>query len=171
MINFFKNIIRFVLFLGVQVYVLNNVPPLHHFISPVIYYLFLLWLPFSTDKFWLLIIGFLLGLSFDYFLMTPGLHAAGCVLIMYLRPALINLFVQYEKNEFTYREPSAAAMGWAPFLTYVFILTIVYHGYISFLEWLQFGNFLDFLFKIISSSIISMLLVITLEVIFQENKS
>ena len=76
-----KNIARFAFFILVQVYVLNKIPHLHRFITPYIYYLFILWLPFSVSRQWLLVIGFLTGLSLDYFTMTPGLHAAACTLI------------------------------------------------------------------------------------------
>ncbi|TMI81554.1 MAG: rod shape-determining protein MreD, partial [Bacteroidetes bacterium] len=41
-----KNIFRFALFILVQWFVLFKVPPLHRFIVPYIYYLFILWLPF-----------------------------------------------------------------------------------------------------------------------------
>ena len=71
-----RNIIRFIFFILLQVYVLDNVPALHRFIIPSIYFLFILWLPFSISRFWLLLIGFLTGLSYDYFTVTPGLHAA-----------------------------------------------------------------------------------------------
>jgi hypothetical protein len=166
MSDLLKNIIRFVLFIGLQVFVLNNIPPLHRFIIPVIYYLFILWLPFSVSRFWLLVLGFITGLSIDYFTITPGLHAAACVLIAYARPFIVNLLIPKDSSEFNYREPSARAMGWAPFSVYVFILTFLHHGYLIFLEWLQFGTFLDFLIKVITTTGISMLLILTAEVLF-----
>ena len=161
-----KNIIRFILFLGVQVYILDNIPPLHRFVVPVIYYLFLLWLPFSVSRFWLLIIGFFTGLALDYFTVTPGLHASVCVLIAYLRPFLINLLIQKDSDEFNFSEPSSRSMGWAPYSLYAFILTLVHHGYLLFLEWLDAGNFLDFIIKVVSTTAISMLLIVTAEVLF-----
>jgi hypothetical protein len=161
-----KNILRFFVFIGLQVYVLDNIPPLHRFIVPVIYFLFILWLPFSVSRFWLLIIGFITGLSLDYFTMSPGLHAAACVLIAYIRPFLVNLLIPKDTSEFNYREPSARAMGWAPYSVYVFVLTLLYHSYLVFLEWLQFGNFLDFIIKVIASTGISMLLIFTAEILF-----
>jgi hypothetical protein len=161
-----KNILRFFVFIGLQVYVLDNIPPLHRFIVPVIYFLFILWLPFSVSRFWLLIIGFITGLSLDYFTMSPGLHAAACVLIAYIRPFLVNLLIPKDTSEFNYREPSARAMGWAPYSVYVFVLTFLYHSYLVFLEWLQFGNFLDFIIKVIASTAISMLLIFTAEILF-----
>lgn len=166
MSDLLRNIIRFILFIGLQVYVLDNIPPLHQFIVPVIYFLFLLWLPFSVSRFWLLIIGFLTGISLDYFSSTPGLHAAACVLIAYIRPFLVNLLMPKDTSEFNYREPSARAMGWAPYSVYVLVLTLLHHGYLVFLEWLQVGSFLDFIIKIISTTAISMLMILTAEVLF-----
>lgn len=161
-----RNIIRFVLFMGLQVYVLDKIPALHRFIVPVIYYLFILWLPFSVSRFWLLIIGFITGLSYDYFTNHPGLHTAACVLIAYVRPFVVNLLTPKDSSEFNYREPSAKAMGWAPYSVYVFVLTLLHHGYLVFLEWLEFGSLLDFIIKVIATTGISMLLILTAEVLF-----
>jgi len=161
-----KNIIRFTVLILVQVYVLDNIPPLHRFIIPIIYFLFILWLPFSISRFWLLVIGFLTGLSLDYFTMTPGLHAAACVLIAYARPFVINILTPKDTSEFNYREPSPKSMGWTPYLVYAFILTFLHHFYLTFLEWLQFGSFLDFLIKVVSTTGISMLLIILTELLF-----
>ncbi|MBI1343222.1 MAG: rod shape-determining protein MreD [Terrimonas sp.] len=166
MSDLFRNIIRFALFIGIQVYVLDNIPPLNRFIIPIIYYLFILWLPFSVSRFWLLIAGFITGLTIDYFVMTPGLHAAACVLIAYVRPFLINILTPKDTADFNYREPSAKAMGWAPYGVYVLVLTLLHNGYLVFLEWLQFGSFIDFLVKVLSTSAISLLLIFTAEIIF-----
>lgn len=166
MSDLLKNIIRFIIFILVQVFVLDNIPPLHQFIVPVIYFLYLLWLPFSISRFWLLIIGFLTGLSLDYFSMTPGLHAAACVLIAYARPFVINILTPKDLSEFNYREPSPKSMGWTPYLVYAFILTFLHNVYLVFLEWIQFGSFLSFLIKVIATTGISMLLILLVEILF-----
>lgn len=166
MSDLLKNIIRFAVFILVQVYVLDNIPPLHRFIIPVIYFLFILWLPFSISRFWLMVIAFLTGLSLDYFTMTPGLHAAACVFIAYARPFVINVLTPKDTSEFNYREPSPKSMGWTPYLVYALILTFLHHFYLTFLEWLQFGSFLDFLIKVVSTTGISMLLIILTELLF-----
>ena len=163
---FLKNSIRFIFFLLFQVYVLNKIEPLHGFISPYLYYLFILWLPFSISRFRLMLAGFLMGLSLDYFMMTPGLHAAACVLIAFLRPYVVTILTPKEFSEFTYREPSARAMGWRPYVVYVLILTLFHHGYMVFLEWLSFGRFIDFIIKIIGTTGISMLMIVTVELLF-----
>lgn len=161
-----RNIIRFAVFIFLQVYVLNKIPHLHQFIVPYLYYLFLLWLPFSISRIGLLMVGFLAGMTLDFFTMTPGLHAAACVLIAYLRPFIISILTPKDPSEFNYREPSPRAMGWTPYLVYVLVLTVFHHGYLTLLEWLSFGTFLQFLIKIIATTAISMLLIITTELLF-----
>ncbi len=161
-----RNIIRFALFILVQVYVLNKIPHLHQFIVPYVYHLFLLWLPFSISRIGLLVAGFFTGLVLDYFTMTPGLHAAACVLLVYCRPFVINILTPKDPTEFNYREPSPRAMGWAPYLVYALVLTLFHHAYLTLLQWLSFGTFLQFLVKTVATTAISMLLIITTELLF-----
>lgn len=161
-----KNIFRLAIFIVVQVYVLDKLPPLHRFVIPVLYFLFVLWLPFSLSRLSLLLIAFVAGLTLDYFKQTPGLHAAACVLIAYVRPFIISILIPKDTAEFNYREPSPGAMGWAPYSVYVFILTLLHHTYLTLLEWLQFGTFLDFLIKVVSTTGISLLLIFTVELLF-----
>jgi hypothetical protein len=161
-----RNIIRLIAFLIVQIFVLNKVPFLHQFIVPYLYFLFILWLPFSIPGLGLLIIGFFTGLLLDYFMWQPGLHAAACVLIAYLRPFLISVLIPKETDEFNFREPSPKAMGWAPYTVYTFVLTLIHHIYLTLLEWLQFGTFLQFLIKVAGTTGISMLLIFTVELLF-----
>lgn len=161
-----RNIARLAIFILVQVYVLNKIPHLHRFITPYLYYLFILWLPFSISRLGLMLVAFITGLILDYFMVTPGLHAAACVLIAYVRPFVINILTPKDITGFNYREPSAIAMGWTPFGVYVFILTLLHHGYMLFLEWLDFGNVLDFIIRVFATAGISMLLIFTVELLF-----
>jgi len=164
--DFVRNLIRFILLLMMQVYVLNTIPHLHQFITPYIYFLFVLWLPFNISRIGLLITGFITGMALDYFTMTPGLHAAACVLVAYARPFVINILTPKETSEFNYREPSPKSLGWTPYFVYIFVLTLLHHGYLTLLEWLSFGTFLSFLIKIVATTAISMLLIFTIELLF-----
>ena len=166
MSNLLKNIIRFIFFILVQEFVLNKVPPLHQFIVPYLYFLFILWLPFNINRFLLLITGFLFGLSLDYFAGTPGLHAAPCTLIAYLRPFLLNLLIPQDTTEQSYAEPSIKSMSWAPYALYVCVLTFIHHFYLVLIEWLQFGNFLYFIGKVLGTTAISLLLIFITEMLF-----
>jgi cell shape-determining protein MreD len=161
-----KNILRFILFILVQVYVLSQIPPLHQFITPYLYFLFILWLPFNISRFSLLLIAFLLGITLDYFLGTPGLHAAPCVLIAYLRPFLINILISQEGAELNYAEPSIRSMGLAPYGLYVLVFTFIHHFYLVLIEWMQFGDFLYFIGKVAATTGISVLLIFITEMLF-----
>ena len=161
-----KNIIRFILFILIQVFVLFQIKPLHQFIVPYMYFLYILWLPFNTPRLSLTLIGFLFGLSLDFFTKTPGLHAAPCTLMAYLRPFLVNILIRQEGAEQNYRSPSITSMGLAPYATYVFILTLIHNGFLVFLEWLSFGSLWYFLGKVLATTGISMLLIFVTELLF-----
>ena len=111
-------------------------------------------------------LAFLLGITLDYFTNTPGLHAAPCVLIAYLRPFLINLLISQEGQELNYAEPSIKSLGFAPYGFYVLVLTFIHHFYLVLIEWLQFGNFLYFIGKVTATMAVSLLLIFITEMLF-----
>ena len=166
MSNLIKNIVRFCLFILVQVYVLDQIPPLHQLITPYIYFLFILWLPFKMNRLVQMILAFALGFALDCFTNSYGLHAASCVLIAYLRPFLINLLISQEGVEKNYNEPSIQSLGFTPYFTYVAILTFIHNSFLFFLQALQTGGFFYFMVKSLSSTAISLLLVLLIELIF-----
>ena len=57
-----KTILRFLLFVFIQVFVLDKIL-LHQLVTPYLYFLFILWLPFKINRSWLMIIAFGLGLT------------------------------------------------------------------------------------------------------------
>ncbi|MCX6204684.1 MAG: rod shape-determining protein MreD [Bacteroidetes bacterium] len=166
MSDLIKNIVRFILFIFFQVFILNEVPPLHQFIVPYIYFLFILWLPFNINRFFLLILAFAYGTTLDYFTGIGGLHAAPCVLIAYLRPFLLNLLIPQDTTENSYIEPSIKSMGWAPYSLYVAILTFLHHFLLVLIEWLQFGNFVYFIGKVAGTTAVSLMLIFITEMLF-----
>jgi rod shape-determining protein MreD len=166
MSDLLKNTIRFALFILIQVLVLHKIPTLHRFITPYLYFLYILWLPFRMPRVVIMLLAFLFGLTLDYFLMTPGLHAAPCVLIAYIRPFIVNILISQEGAEQNYASPSAISMGPTPYATYVIVLTLLHHGYLVFLEWMQFGSFLYFLGKVLGTTGISLLLILVTELLF-----
>jgi hypothetical protein len=161
-----KNIVRFFLFILVQVFILSHMPPLHRFVTPYLYYLYILWLPFGLSRMSITFIGFSFGLTLDYFLKTPGLHAAACTLIAYVRPFVIGMLISQEGADKNYIAPSFVSMGWAPYGTYVLVLTVLHHSYLVLLEWMTFGSFVYFIGKVFASTAVSLLLVLLTEVLF-----
>jgi len=167
MSNLLKNIIRFILFILVQAFVLDKIPALHQYVKPYLYFLFLLWLPFSTQKSLLLIIAFIFGLCMDYFAGTPGVHTIPCLFIAFLRPFLLSILLPQEVTEISYSEPGIKSLGWAPYSVYVIILTFIHHAILVFIEWrMNAGSFIFFIGKIAGSTAISLLLIFITEMIF-----
>lgn len=166
MSSLLKNIFRFILFILVQVYVLNKVPPLHQFVSPYIYFLFILWLPFNINRAGLMLLAFIFGLTFDYFSGTPGLHTAPCLLMAYLRPFLLNLLIPQQTTQLSFTEPSVKSMGWASYGTYVLILTFLHIALLVFIEWMEFGDFLFFIGKVTATTALSLVLIFITEMLF-----
>ena len=166
MSSLIKNIARFIIFILIQVFILDKIPPLHQFFIPYLYFIFILWLPFNTNRLVGMFIGFLLGLTLDYFEGTPGLHAAPCTLIAYLRPFLLNLLIPQETTEQSYTEPSIKSMGATPYSIYVLFLTFIHHFYLIMIEWLQFGKFSYFIGKVAGTTAVSLLLIFITEMLF-----
>ena len=145
---------------------LKQIPALHRFIIPYLYFLYILWLPFTINRFLLMLVAFAFGLSLDFFEHTIGIHAAACVLIAYIRPFLLSLLLPQETTELNYEEPSIKSMGWTPYALYVLVLTFIHHTYMVFLEWTSFGNFLYFIGKVTATTAISLLLIFVTEIVF-----
>jgi hypothetical protein len=154
----------------IQIFVLNKIPPLHQFIVPYFYFVFILWLPFKIKRTALLFISFAAGMVADMFFKTPGLHAAACVLIAYIRPFLINLLLPKEATDWGNEEPTTKTMGPVPYATYLIILTLLHHFYLILLEWMQFGSFLYFIGKLVATTLVSLLLIMITD-LFLNRKS
>jgi hypothetical protein len=154
------------LFILVQVYVLDAIR-LHQMITPYLYFLFILWLPFKIQRTLLMLIAFFVGFTLDSFRHQPGFHAAACVLMAYFRPFMVNLLIPQEGAEANYEEPSISSMGGLlPYMIYVGVLVFFHNAWLFLLEAWQFGNIWYFLVKTVLSTAISLLIVIITELIF-----
>src|SRR5206468_10630700 len=87
------NIIRFFVLVFMQVFLLKNVT-LYNLSTPYFYIMFILLLPFETPNLLLFALSFILGLTIDAFYDTPGLHAAACVVLAFVRTLFISIYVQ-----------------------------------------------------------------------------
>lgn len=140
---------------------------LHQLVTPYIYFMFILWLPFKMNRTLLMLIAFVLGFTLDSFHHQPGFHAAACVLMAYIRPFLVNLLIPQQGAETNYDEPSFKSMGgMLPYLIYAGVLSLLHNSWLFLLEAWQFGDFWYFLAKTFLSTAISILLVLITELIF-----
>lgn len=83
-----KNIIRFIVFLLVQVLILKRIQigaPGFNLIHLFFYPLAILLLPLNANRSFVLLISFFAGITVDLFYDSPGVHAFSAVFIGYLR--------------------------------------------------------------------------------------
>jgi hypothetical protein len=161
-----KNIVRFLFLVLFQVYVLDKVL-LHQMVTPYLYFIFILWLPFSIGRSWLMVIGFVLGYSIDSFRQNPGFHAAACVLVAYLRPFVANLLLPTDGAGANYNEPSVKSFGgFLPYFTYAALLATAHNCWLFLLEAWQFADPLYFLIKTVLSTLVTLFWMFAVELIF-----
>ena len=162
------NIIRFIVLVFIQVFLLKNIT-LYDLSTPYLYILFILLLPFETPNIILFALAFVLGLSIDAFYDTPGLHAAACVLLAFVRILFISITVQKEgfDNE---PEPTLSVMGFRWFFTYALILTGFHHFFLFNLEVFMFSEIQYTLTRVVLSSLFTVILMLVSGLLFYRIK-
>jgi rod shape-determining protein MreD len=165
-----KYLFRFIVFLLIQTLLLDKIH-LHQLITPYLYMLFILWLPFSIKRGWLMFVAFLLGYSVDAFRHHPGFHAAACVFMAYLRPFILKLLMQQDASEQSYAEPSVKSFGGLlPYCIYISSLVFIHHAWLFLLESWQFANPAYFFMKTLSATLLSLFLILLTEMLFSRKQ-
>jgi len=161
-------IVSFFIYLFYQVLILQNVV-LFHTAFCFLYIAYLLVLPVETNPMALIAIGFVMGLSIDTFYDSLGLHAFACVLIMYLRNYwLSNLTPQggYNSND----TPSLALNGLQWFTVYATPMVFIHHSVLFFAEAGGFDMFWFTLWKIITSTLFTLLVILIAQFLFPSRR-
>ncbi len=164
-ISVVKYIGIFVVMILLQEFVFNNIQ-IGTLLTPYIYILFILILPFSYPPYMVLISAFLLGLSVDCFSTgMVGIHASACLTMGYARKFVFKA-VRPNEDDDGKLAPTFYSMGWRPFLVYTVSLVLLHHTVLFFLEAMKFENFLHTVLRILFSVILSTLLIVLFEFAF-----
>ncbi len=159
-----KNIVRFIVLVLIQVFVLNNIR-INGYINPYIYVLFILMLPFETKGWVLLVSSFFLGLSIDMFSHTLGMNAAAAVFMAFCRPVVIRL-LSGSKGIEPGMQPGIKDMGFRWFFLYAFILILIHHLLLFYLEVFRLNEFLDTFYRALMSTAASLVLILLVQYLF-----
>lgn len=157
-----ENIGRLLIAFLIQILLVSNLYFLG-IVSPFIYIVFLLALPASLNRLWLLLIGFATGALMDVFGNSPGVHAAACTMICFVRPYLISRMVQ-EDDRLTGTIDSRS-LGWEVYIKYVCMLVLFHHAMVFMLEAFSFHHFWLTLLQIVLSSALTIVLVLAWELL------
>lgn len=164
-----RHLLRFLLLISLQILILNNIQ-LGTFINPFLYILFLLWLPVNMPKLLSLPIALLTGLTIDMFQNTPGMHAAACLLMIYVRPYWLKMIAPRDGYDIE-TEPSIKKLGFAWYMAYASLLVFAHHFFLFYIEVFRFSEFFDTLTRIALSSILTLLLIIIAQYLTSKPKS
>lgn len=158
---------RFVVLILAQVFIFDNIH-LYGFISPFVYILFLLLYPVKVNQQLFLVLGFLLGLTMDFFSDTGGIHATACLMLAYARPFVLkySFGVSYEYNTIKINHTTMRGR-----LTYISSLVVLHHLIFYTLEIFNLKHTLFILKSVLFSSIFTILLSLILMIIFSTKKS
>jgi hypothetical protein len=163
-----RNIARFIFLVLLQALIFNTIQ-VFSFITPFIYILFIILLPFETPKWLRLVLGFFLGLVIDMFSNSGGIHTASTVMIAFISPWVQNIVSSKEEYEPGF-QPGIKNQGFRWFFFYSLILTSAHHILLFYLEIFSFTNFFGTLWHALLNVIFTMTFIITSQYIFYTRK-
>lgn len=157
-----KTVLQFVILSLVlilaQVIVFNHIC-LFNMAVPMVFIYVIVRLPITMNANQVLTISFCLGLIVDIFSDTLGMNALSCTILAMLRRPILRLYVPREED-LTRPEPSLESLGTAVYLKYLLTMTLLYCSLIFLIESFTFFNPLQLALRVVSSTVLSMLLML-----------
>ena len=153
------------LFILLQILVLNEIL-FFTYINPYLYLALIISLPLKTQKWFLLIYAFTLAFFIDLFGGSVGFHSTATVFIAFIKPSISKITIPHNILEDS-DEITLDKIGSKAFITFSFLIILIHNNILFILEHFNF-NF-HILGKIISSSLVTLILVLILE-IFKSSK-
>lgn len=129
------------------------------------YVAFLLLIPLEAGALSIMLIGFVTGLIIDVFYDSLGIHAASSVIIMFIRPYIVNLMTPiggYDSGAV----PTLKVMGIEWFSMYAFVMIFIHHIALFYIEAGGFGMFFFTLSKAFFSALLTFLIILIIQYLF-----
>jgi len=164
----FRNIVLLLILIPLQVFLLDHIN-IGGSVNPYIYVLFILLLPFETPGWLLLILAFLLGITIDLFSGTVGMHTAATVLLAFFRPFVIRSISAHREFD-SGMKITIFETGFRWFVIYTFILVLVHHIALFYIEAFRFSGFFHTFTRAIYSTLFTTLLIIIFQYLFASRK-
>jgi rod shape-determining protein MreD len=150
----------FVGLLLVQVILMNHIH-LFGYATPYIYIYLILSLESNTNRNELMLWAFFLGLFVDMFSDTPGMHASACVLLAFVRPSILKLYIP--RDMFEIIQPSFKTIGIFSFIKYTLFCILIHHTFLLCIEYFSFTHWGDLLLRIVSCTLLSTAFIMAIE--------
>lgn len=157
--NNIKLILLFITLVLLQVLILNHMFFLGY-ATPFLYIYFLIKLPVTYNRNLVVLLGFLMGITIDFFCFTPGLNAAATTFAAFMRYPIQRMF--FDKEEFEHLELKLSALG-QTFIKYAIAMVLMHHIALICLEYFSFFNVKTIMIRIISSSLLTFVIIFAIE--------
>jgi len=151
--------LMFVIVVLLQVMIVNNINIGVWGITPMLYTLFILALPFETPKWVLLVLGFFVGFVVDIFCDTPGLNAGASTVMAFARPWVLGLLAPRDGYENGTR-PYLMQMGFLWYIYYSGLLVLIHHAAYFMLDAFGFDHFFKTLSQIVLTALFTEVLLV-----------
>ncbi len=146
------------LFVLLQVLFLNNINFVSY-INPLVYLILIITLPQDTEKWFLIIYAFFLGVLLDLFEGNIGLNSSSLVLISFFKLYLTKVLIP--KNSIDEKDKlELKKLGIKTFSIYALILIFIHNLFLFLLEKFSFSFILPLLLEIILSTIITFIIIL-----------
>lgn len=155
-----EHIIRFIVLVLIQVLILNQIE-LNGYINPFLYILFILRLPPSMGREYVMLLAFVLGFCIDVFSNSMGLHMGASVFLAYMRPYLINIVTI--RGGVDYETLNIKQLKLGRFVTYAGLAALTHHFFLFYMDVFKFSQFFHTFLRATVSSIFTLILLLIAE--------
>lgn len=156
--------VLFVALVLVQVLICNHMV-LFNVAVPIVFIYFIIRLPMSLSRNWLMTLSFLLGLTVDIFSDTLGVNALSCVLLASLKRSVFFLYVPSD-DKTKVEQPSMTTLGVAPYCKFLLTMTAIYSFMDFTIEFFTFSEFRSVIMMTLASTALSFPLLLGIDSIF-----
>ncbi len=163
-----SNVLRFFGLVIVQVLILKKIAvggSSFNYVSLIIYPLFLMLLPLRIPHSILVLLGFVTGIAVDAFYDSYGIHASASVFAGFIRPYVLNI-LEPKGGYLQNISPTKQRMGLNWFAVYASVMLFAHLLFYFSIEAFTYYYIGEILLKTISSFILSMILIILYQFIF-----
>ena len=165
--SFIKVLIYFVLFVSIQVLIMDNIH-LFRIVTPFLYLYIILKIPANVSRSYVIVISFLVGIVIDMFSNTLGMHAAACSLIGLIRNPLMIILSNKELVEDT--TPSYRTFGVGAFVKYALSIIVIHHISLFLIESISLFDPVFLIFRIFAHVIFTAMFILIIETFNLERK-
>jgi len=146
------------IFVLLQVLFLNNIQFVSY-INPLVYLILIITIPQNTERWFLIIYAFYLGILLDLFEGNIGLNSSTLVFISFFKPYLTKVLIP--KNSIDEKDKLGLKnLGIKTFSIYALTLIFFHNSFLFLLENFSFSPILPLILKVVLSTIVTFIIIL-----------